>query len=106
MFDQMFGGMKEKIAAIKKSLDGIFLEAEAGDGAVKVTVSASNHIKNISIDKSIVDAEDIEQLEDLITVATNRALRMAEERASEEMQKAYNDIMPGLGNMGGLDGLL
>ncbi len=103
MFD--LGGMKEKIEAIKKSLDTIYVEAEAGDGAVRVTVTANKNLKNISLDKAIVDPEDIEQLEDLITVATNRAMEKAEVKAAEEMKKGYDSIMPGLSNMPGMDGL-
>ena len=54
---------------------------------VKVTVYGRKEVKNIEIDPACVDPEDVEMLQDLITAATNEALRMADEMMSAEMGK-------------------
>ena len=45
------GNMEEKQKAMRKKLAEITVEAEAGDGAVKVTANANRKIMNIAIDK-------------------------------------------------------
>ena len=63
------------------------LEAAAGGGAVKVTVSGKREVIKVSIDKDAVDLDDIEMLEDLITAAINEALRQVEEANQANMGK-------------------
>ena len=102
MFGDMFGQVGEYQKALKEKLAQITIEAEAGDGLVKVTATAARTIINISIDPSIVDAEDVEQVEDLVMVAINRALEKATEKEAEATQEALKDMLPpGLGNMFG-----
>lgn len=102
MFGDMFGQVGEYQKALKEKLAQITIEAEAGDGLVKVTATAARTITNISIDKSVVDAEDVEQVEDLVMVAINRALEKATEKEAEATQEALKDMLPpGLGNMFG-----
>lgn len=94
MFGDMFGQMEEQQKALREKLSAIFVEAEAGDGAVKVTASAVREITNIKIDPSVLDPEDLEQLEDLLLVAINRALEKAALKEAAESQKMINDLLP------------
>ena len=50
-------------------------EATAGGGAVSVKVSGSKEIKEIKIQKEVVDPDDVEMLQDLILGCVNEALR-------------------------------
>jgi len=81
----------------------MFVEAETG--GVKVTANANREITNISIDKEAIDFEDMEQLEDLLTVTVNKALEQAANTEAAETQKMMKDMMPpgldGLGNLFG-----
>ena len=45
----MFGNIQEKQAEMQKKLATIVVEAEAGDGAVKITANASRQITDIKI---------------------------------------------------------
>ena len=99
----MFGDMEEKQKMLKIKLAEITVEAQAGDGAVKVVANANRELVNISIDPAIVDPEDMEQVEDLLLVATNRAIQMAAEKEAEETQKLIQDMLPP--GMGGLSDL-
>ncbi|MCB0639117.1 MAG: YbaB/EbfC family nucleoid-associated protein [Lewinella sp.] len=101
----MMGQMKEMQGKLKERLRTITLEAEAGDGAVKVTANAAREIVNVTIDPAIVDAEEVEAIEDLVVIAVNRALALAAEREAAESQTMIQDMLPpGLGGLGGLFG--
>ena len=99
------GQMKEMQGKLKERLRTITLEAEAGDGAVKVTANAAREIVNVTIAPAIVDAEEVEAIEDLVVIAVNRALALAAEREAAESQTMIQDMLPpGLGGLGGLFG--
>lgn len=62
-------------------------EASAGGGAIKVTCSGKRQILSVELKPEIVDADDIEMLQDLIITATNDALDKAEEAMTKAMSK-------------------
>jgi len=103
MFGDLLGNMEEKQKAMREKLSSMFVEAETG--GVKVTANANREITNISINKEAIDLEDMEQLEDLLTVTINQALEKAMNTEAEETQKMMKDMMPpGLGGLGNLFG--
>ena len=95
MFDNLFGNIQQQQEELQRELAQIFVEAEAGDGAVVVRAGADMHIENLRIDREKADLSDPEQLEDLILVALNRALEQARQRAAEETQKRLKGMLPG-----------
>ncbi|HMQ89566.1 MAG TPA: YbaB/EbfC family nucleoid-associated protein [Flavilitoribacter sp.] len=102
MFGDLFGQMEEQQKAIKEKLAAITVEAESGDGAVKVTATAARQLLNITINPEAIHPEDPEELEDLILVAVNRALELAAAKESEESQKLIQDMLPpGFGGLFG-----
>ena len=100
-----FGGMNinqlmkeaKKIQAdMEKSQEELVskeFEASAGGGAINVKVSGSKEIKEIKIQKDVVDPDDVEMLEDLILTCVNEALRKVDSAQAAQMGK-YN--IPGL----------
>lgn len=99
----MFGNMEEKQQEMREKLAKITVEAEAGDGAVIVKANANREIINISIDPGKLDWEDREMVEDLLTVAVNRALEKAAETEAAETQRLIKDMLPpGLEGLGGM----
>ena len=104
-FPGNFGGMnlnnlmkeeKKMQADIEKSQEEIAskdFEATSGGGAVKVVVSGAKAIKELTINKEVVDPDDVEMLQDLITTCVNEALRKVDEEQAASMGK-YN--IPGL----------
>ena len=103
MFGDLMGNMEERQKELKLKLAEITVEAEAGDGAIKVTANANREIVNISINKDALDWDDQEEVEDLMMVAVNRALEMAAAQEAMESQKLINDMLPP--GMGGLSDL-
>ena len=68
-------------------------EASAGGGAVSVKVSGSKEIKEIKIQKDVVDPDDVEMLQDLILGSVNEALRKVDSAQAAQFGK-YN--IPGI----------
>lgn len=103
MFGDLMGQMKDKQKEIRDQLAKITVEAESGNGAVKVTANAKREILNISIDKEAIEWEDVEQVEDLVMVAINRVLALAAEKEKVETERIVQSMLPpGLGDMSGL----
>lgn len=100
-----FGGMninnlvkeaKKMQADIEKSQAEITskdFEATAGGGAVKAVVSGAKFIKELTINKDVVDPDDVEMLQDLVTTCINEALRKVDEEQAAQMGR-FN--IPGL----------
>ena len=100
-----FGGMninqimkeaKKMQADMEKSQEELQtkeFEATAGGGAVTVKVSGSKQIKEIKLNKEVVDPDDVEMLQDLIITCVNEALRKVDSAQAMEFGK-YN--IPGL----------
>lgn len=105
MFGALFGDMEARQKEMQEHLATIRIQAEAGEGAVKITANAKRQILNVSINKEALDWEDVEQVEDLIAVAVNRALELAAQKEAEETQQLLQKIMPpGLGDLSDLFG--
>ena len=72
------------------------IEASAGGGMVKVTMTGDLHLESIVIDPDAVDPEDVEMLQDMVLAAVNEALASAQELASKKL----GGITGGLGDLG------
>jgi DNA-binding YbaB/EbfC family protein len=102
MFGDLMGNMEEKQKALQDKLKQIEIEAEAGDGAVVVTANGNKELLNIKIDQNKISLEDVEELEDLVLIAVNRALSEAGAKAEVESQALISDMLPpGLGGLFG-----
>lgn len=73
------------------------VEATAGGGMVKVVMNGHFEVVEIHLDKTVVDPDDIEMLQDLILLAVNEGVRKAQEMAANEMGKLTGGLnIPGL----------
>lgn len=97
MFDLInkLGEVKKKMEEVKARLGHILLDAEAGEGLVKVTVNGNRELKSIDISETLLSPDRREELQDLIEVAVNRAIQKAEETNESEMKAAGKDFLPG-----------
>lgn len=87
---------QQQMEDLQKKLDEIEVTGEADNGLVKVTVTANREVKNITLADSLMDDGDKEQIEDLTTVAMNRAMKNAEEKAEQEMMNITGGNLPGM----------
>ena len=94
--------MNQMQEQMQKQLAAQTFEAEAGGGAVRVSCNGARAILNVSIDPEQVDPSDLEALEDLVVVATNRALEQAAAYEAEQGSAMMNSMIPGgLGSLFG-----
>ena len=68
-------------------------DATAGGGAISVKVTGEKVVKEIKIQKDVVDPDDVEMLEDLILTCVNEALRKVDSAQAAQLGK-FN--IPGL----------
>ena len=87
--------MQDQMMKAQEELEQAEVVGKAGGEMVIVTMNGKKEIKSIKLDKTAVDPDDIEMLEDLIIVAINDASKKAEDLSKEKM-----------GPMGGLGGLM
>ena len=92
---------QRKVAEAQERLATMSVEGSAGAGMVTATATGEGTVTAVRIDPAVVDPEDVEMLEDLVTAAVNEAQRRAKELQEKEMGSA----MGGLGGMGGMGGL-
>jgi len=86
--------MQKQMEEAQVSLAEKTLETTSGGGAVKIVITGKKEIQSIKINPEVVDADDVEMLEDLILSAVNEAVRQAEEMANSTLGK----ITGGMGN--------
>ncbi|MCI0469846.1 MAG: YbaB/EbfC family nucleoid-associated protein [Nitrospirae bacterium] len=79
------------------------VEAASGGGMVVVVANGGGDLVSIKIEKEVVNADDVEMLQDLILAAANEALRRAQQMVNEEMSKLTGGLqLPGIGGLGNL----
>ena len=89
--------MQRQMEETTKELESKEYTANAGGGAVSVTVSGKKEILSVKLSPEVVDPEDIEMLEDLIVAAANEALRQMEADSTEAMTRLTGGLGGALG---------
>ena len=97
---QMGQQMQSRMSEIQDRLEEQTTTAQAGGGMVEVTVDGKGNVRDVDIDPSVVDPEDVEMLEDLVLAAVSEAQRRAREAMEEEMKELTGGLP-----MSGLSGL-
>ncbi|CAO4134251.1 YbaB/EbfC family nucleoid-associated protein [Methylorubrum extorquens] len=77
--------MQEKMASVQSELEAVEVSGASGGGAVTVRMTAKGQVLGVSIDPSLMVADEREILEDLIVAACNDARGKAEATAHEKM---------------------
>lgn len=68
-----------------------------GGGMVSVTVNGRHQLLNISIDREVVNPDDVGMLQDLVAAAVNDAMGKAQEMIQQETSKLTGGIkIPGM----------
>ncbi len=97
MIGDLFSRLQEArqmIEESKKKLNDIIVEASVENGAIKVKANANKAIISIEIAEHLIQAGNKSQLEEMIAVATNRALEEAAMKGEIEMKKITKDMLP------------
>lgn len=92
----------EDAKRVEEELDEARVEGQAGGGLVKVVVTGKADVLTIKIAKEVVDPEDVESLEDLVTLAVREAVDKANGLREERLKSV---MPPGMGSGTGLGGM-
>ncbi len=94
---KMIQQMQSRLEKMQRELAETIVEGAAGGGVVKVQVTGAREFQGISIDPSVVDPDDVEMLEDLVSVAIQDAMNRAASLAEERMGALTGGLkIPGL----------
>lgn len=90
--------MSKKMEEVQRDLEKKYVFAESGGGMVKVTANGKHELIKIEIEKELLNADEIEMLQDLIIAAANKALSESAKMAQEEISKVTGGML-GNGNL-------
>ena len=98
-FMKMGQKLQARMAELQEELSVREISAAAGGGMVTATVDGKGGGTRIVIDPTVVDARDVEMLEDLVLAAISEAQGKAQGQYEEDMRKAAGGMpiqLPGL----------
>ena len=84
---QQVKDMQGRFDTIQKELESRTVTGSAGGGMVSVEADGKGTVRRIKLDPSIVKADDVEMLEDLIVVAVADAQQKAQAIQQEQMSQ-------------------
>lgn len=83
--NQLMKMAQDMTQKMEEQMNSIEVEGNAGGGMVKVTANGHKNILSVEISKEVVDPEDIDMLQDLITAAVNDALAKVDDKIKNSM---------------------
>jgi nucleoid-associated protein EbfC len=91
--------MQQEMAAAQAALENETMTITAGGGAITIAITGHQRVKNIIIDKELLDPDEAEFLQDMLVAGINAAIEQSQAMAAERMEGIT-------GGAGGMDGLL
>jgi nucleoid-associated protein EbfC len=91
---QMGQQVQARLSQLQTELGNRTVSCSSGGGMVTVTVDGRGRIREMKIDPSVVDPQDVEMLEDLVLAAVNEAQQRAQQLYEEEMKKLAGGLPP------------
>ncbi|WFS61013.1 YbaB/EbfC family nucleoid-associated protein [Pseudodesulfovibrio thermohalotolerans] len=89
--------MQRKMTEAQDGLKTREVEATSGGGMVTVKVTGAQEVTEVRIEPSVVEAGDVEMLQDLVMTAANEALKKSKEMMEEAMKGVTGGIsIPGM----------
>ncbi|MCA9056944.1 MAG: YbaB/EbfC family nucleoid-associated protein [Planctomycetaceae bacterium] len=89
--------MQERMAAAKERIAELRVTGSSGGDMVKTEVTGDLKVLSVKIDQSLIDGQDREMLEDLVTASVGQALQKAKDAAAAEMAQIAGSMdVPGL----------
>lgn len=89
--------MQKKIQEAQEEIGEQTFEASTGGGVVTAKVNGRQELLDIDIDPEVLDPEDAEMVEEMVTGAVNQAMETAGETMSKEIEKITGGMnIPGM----------
>jgi DNA-binding YbaB/EbfC family protein len=91
--------LQQLMQATQEELASQTLEVSAGGGAVTVTITGNQRLQSVTISPDVINAGDVEMLQDLIVAAVNEAIEKSQQLAASRMSELTGGL--GLPNLFG-----
>ena len=91
---QQAARMQEQLVSAQEELSEARVQGTSGGGAVTATVSGTGELLALSIDPSVIDPAEADDLADLVVAAVRDASSNAERLAADQM----SDLTGGFGD--------
>ena len=89
--------MQQEMVRVQAELEATTFDGSAGGGVVSATVTGKQELVSVTIDPSVVDASDVDMLQDLVVAAVNDALRQSRDLAEQKMAAVTGGLkIPGM----------
>lgn len=89
--------MQQEMTKAQDELANTVVTGVAAGESVKVEMTCDHRVKAVKLSKDAVDPDDVETLEDLLTVALNDALKKVDETTQDRMGRLTGGMrIPGL----------
>lgn len=89
---QQVKDMQGRFETIQKELESKTVTGSAGGGMVTVEADGKGTVKRVKLDPSVVNPQDVEMLEDLVSVAVGEAQRKAQALQQEQMSQVAGGL--------------
>jgi DNA-binding YbaB/EbfC family protein len=90
--------MQKQMQDSHEKMKTTYFSGDSANGKIKITMNGVYEVKNISIDKSLVNSDEIEIFEDLLVVAFNNC--------RSKVENANKDTIGDIANNGDINALL
>jgi DNA-binding YbaB/EbfC family protein len=94
-----FQQMQQDMATAQAALEQETVTVTAGGGAISIVISGHQRLQSIEIEPELLDAEEVEMLQDMLVAGINSAIEQSQAMSAERMEGIT-------GNMGGLNDML
>ncbi len=89
--------LQAKMAKAQEELGQATVEVSSGGDAVKIVIDGQQRIQSVKISAEVVDAENVDFLEDVVMAAVNEAIQKSQELAASRLSTLTDGIkIPGL----------
>jgi len=89
--------LQAKLAKAQDELGSITVDATSGGGAVKVVLDGHQKIHSVEISPEVMEAGDVELLQDLVMTAVNEAVAKSQDLVSRRLSSLTGGFnIPGL----------
>ena len=98
--------MQQQMAEAQEALAHESVTVTAGGGAISIVMSGHQRVQSLTIDPELLNAEDVDMLQDLLAAAVNSAIEQSQALSAQRMESITGGLGGGLNDLlGGLGGL-
>ena len=89
--------LQAKLVQAQENLGELTVEVTTGGGAVRLVMSGTQECREVNIAPDLLEAGDVEMIQDLILLAINQAVQESQALAAKQL----GPLAGGLGQLGG-----